>query len=92
MCANIYGYSSKNAAWTSDECKKMIKDINTSKQDTRRLIKDLSRSCKRLRHETEEAQANKCEDTNHRIRTVIELENGLKTKHTGYVCTRCHTE
>jgi hypothetical protein len=64
----------------------------TSKQDTRRLIEDLPRSGKRLRHKTEEAQANKCEDTNRRIRIVIELENGLKTKHTGYVCTRCHTE
>jgi hypothetical protein len=46
-----------------DECNEVIEDINTSNQDIRRLIEDLSRSYKSRRHNTKESQEKKHEYT-----------------------------
>jgi hypothetical protein len=46
-----------------DEFNEVIKEINTSKQDIRRLIEDTWRLCKSPRHKTKNAQANKHRET-----------------------------
>lgn len=42
-----------------DKHNKAIKEINVSKQDTRILVEDLSRSCKNPRHETQKKSKRK---------------------------------
>jgi hypothetical protein len=42
-----------------EEGKEVIMETNTSKQDNRGLIKDLSRSCKSLNEENAKTQRNK---------------------------------
>jgi hypothetical protein len=65
-----------------DEGNEVINKINTSKQDVRRPIEDLSKSCKSPRHKME--QAKKPKDTEKKTECIERV--GWHTKcHIGHV-------
>jgi hypothetical protein len=66
MFTSVYDYF-KECTVDLDEGSEVIKEFNTSKQDFRRFIKDLSRSCKCARHKTKEAQQTNTDIQKNRI-------------------------
>lgn len=69
---------SNDGAWTSDKGNMMIKNINPSKQDIKRLIEALRRSCISSRHKTKEARTKKREETSYT--TAPDMSGGTPNK------------